>query len=116
VSSALLVPDDRALDGIPPKLNQFGTTLTASVRSPGRGGATGSGPEDYEQFIKVAHAGGELIRAGRATQGREVQLTQAGPLADRLERRTNELRNKAEADMVARSTRAMKRTCPRAGS
>jgi len=30
-----------------------------------------------------------------------VQLTQAGPLADRLERLTNELVNKAEADMVA---------------
>src|SRR5205814_6972394 len=40
-------------------------------------------------------------RAGKVAQGREVQLAQAGPLADRLERLTNELVNKAEADMVA---------------
>jgi len=56
---------------------------------------------DYEQFIKVVTQAVELIRAGKAAQGREVQLTQAGPLADRLERLTNELVNKAEADMVA---------------
>ena len=31
-----------------------------------------------------------------------MQIGQAGPLADRLERLTNELVNKAEADMVAR--------------
>ena len=57
--------------------------------------------EDYEQFIKVVTQVVELIRAGRAAQGRELQLAQAGPLADRLERLTNELVNKAEADMVA---------------
>jgi len=57
--------------------------------------------EDYEQFIKVVTEVVELIRAGKAVQGRELQLTQAGPLADRLERLTNELVNKAEADMVA---------------
>ena len=34
-------------------------------------------------------------------EGREIHLTQAGPLADRLERLTNELVNKAEADRVA---------------
>src|SRR5262249_23838258 len=43
----------------------------------------------------------ELIRAGRVGEGREVQIAQAGPLADRLERLTNELVNKAEAEMVA---------------
>jgi len=57
--------------------------------------------QDYEQFIKVVTQAVELIRAGKVAQGREVQLTQAGPLADRLERLTNELVNKAEADMVA---------------
>jgi signal transduction histidine kinase len=57
--------------------------------------------EDYEQFIKVVTQVVELIRTGKAAQGREVQVTQAGPLADRLERLTNELVNKAEADMVA---------------
>ena len=57
--------------------------------------------EDYDQFIKVVTQVVELIRAAKVAQGREVQLVQAGPLADRLERLTNELVNKAEADMVA---------------
>jgi signal transduction histidine kinase len=103
VSSALLVPDDRALDGILRKLNQFGYDLDRLqfvVRDEVE--LLGRVREDYEQFIKVVTQVVELIRAGKATQGREVQLTQAGPLADRLERRTNELVNKAEADMVAR--------------
>jgi len=43
----------------------------------------------------------DQIRHGRAAAGRDVQLKEAGPLADRLERVTNQLVNKAEADMVA---------------
>ena len=102
VSSALLVPEERTLDATLRQLNQFGydldrlqfvakdeVELLTRVR------------EDYEQFIKVVTQVIELIRAGKAVQGRELQLTQAGPLADRLERLTNELVNKAEADMVA---------------
>jgi signal transduction histidine kinase len=102
VSSALLVPEDRTLEATLRQLNQFGydldrlqfvakdeVELLARVR------------EDYEQFIKVVTQVVELIRAGKAVQGRELQLTQSGPLADRLERLTNELVNKAESDMVA---------------
>jgi methyl-accepting chemotaxis protein len=50
-----------------------------------------------------------LIRAGSAAEARDLQAAQAAPLADRLERLTNQLVNKAEADMVAgieASTRA----------
>jgi len=43
----------------------------------------------------------ELIRSGRVAEGRELQLARATPLADRLERLTNQLVNQAEADMVA---------------
>jgi len=102
VASALLVPEERTLDATLRHLNQFGydldrlqfvakdeVELLTRVR------------QDYEQFIKVVMQAVELIRAGKVAQGREVQLTQAGPLADRLERLTNELVNKAEADMVA---------------
>jgi signal transduction histidine kinase len=102
VASALLVPDDRTLDATLRQLNQFGydldrlqfvakdeVELLARVR------------QDYEQFIQVVSRVVELIRAGRAAEGRELQLAQTGPLADRLERLTNELVNKAEADMVA---------------
>ena len=102
VSSALLVPDDRALDGTLRQLNQFGYDLDRlQFVARDEVELLGRVREDYEQFIKVVTQAVELIRAGKATQGREVQLTQAGPLADRLERLTNELVNKAEADMVA---------------
>ena len=57
--------------------------------------------EDYEQFIKVVGQVVELIKAGKIAEGQKVQVMQAGPLADRLERLTNELVNKAEADLVA---------------
>jgi len=57
--------------------------------------------EDYEKFIGVVTRVIELIRGGKVAAGRDLQLKEAGPLADRLERVTNQLVNKAEADMVA---------------
>ena len=101
VDSALLVPDDRTLDATLRQLNQFGYDVDRlqfvakdEVELLGRVRA------DYEQFVMVVKKVIELIRAGKAAEGREVQLAQAGPLADRLERLTDELVNKAEADMV----------------
>ncbi len=57
--------------------------------------------ENYEQLIKVVGQVVELINAGKIAEGRNLQVVQANPLADRLERLTNELVNKAEADLVA---------------
>ncbi len=102
VSSALLVPDDRTLEATLRQLNQFGYDLDRlQFVARDEVELLGRVREDYDQFIKVVTQVVELIRAGQAAQGREVQLAQAGPLADRLERLTNELVNKAEADMVA---------------
>jgi signal transduction histidine kinase len=44
----------------------------------------------------------DVIRRGRVAEGRTLQLERVVPLADRLERLTNELVNKAETDMVER--------------
>ncbi len=102
VASALLVPDDRTLDGTLRQLNQFGYDLDRlQFVAKDEVELLGRVREDYEQFIRVVTNAVELIRAGKVAAGREVQLAQAGPLADRLERLTNELVNKAEADMVA---------------
>jgi signal transduction histidine kinase len=103
VASALLVAEDKTLEATLRQLNQFGYDLdrlqfvgqdeleiVARVR------------KDYEAFIAVVSEVIELIRAGKVAQGREVQIGRASPLADRLERLTNELVNKAEADMLAR--------------
>jgi signal transduction histidine kinase len=102
VASSLLKPEERRLEATLRQLNQFGYDLDrlqfvaqdekelfARVR------------KDYEEFIQVVTHVVELIRGGRTAEGQELQLTQATPLADRLERLTNELVNKAEADMVA---------------
>jgi signal transduction histidine kinase len=102
VSSALALPDDRILDATLRQLSQLGydpdrlqfmakdeVELLGQVRA------------DHEKFIQVVTRVVELIRAGKVTEARELRLTEAGPLADRLERITNQLVNRAEADMVA---------------
>ena len=103
VSAALLSPDERVLDGILRQLSQFGydldrlqhvaqdeVDLLAEVR------------QDYDHFIGIVTRAVELARAGQVTEARQVQLSEAGPLADRLERLTNQLVNVAEADMLER--------------
>jgi signal transduction histidine kinase len=57
--------------------------------------------QEYEAFIAVVAQVVKLVRAGKVGEGREV-MGRAGPLAQRLERLTNELVNKAESDMLAR--------------
>src|SRR5687768_402474 len=102
VASALLIHDERTLDATLRQLNQFGydldrlqfvakdeVELLAQVR------------KDYEQFIKVVSQSVELIRAGKIEAGNQLQIAQANPLAERLERLMNQLVNRAEADMVA---------------
>jgi GAF domain-containing protein len=103
VSSALLSPDERVLDGILRQLSQFGydldrlqfvaqdeVELLAEVR------------EDYDRFIAIVTDAVERARAGQLEEARALQLSEAGPLADRLERLTNQLVNVAEADMLER--------------
>jgi signal transduction histidine kinase/CHASE3 domain sensor protein len=103
VSSALLSPDQRVLDGILRQLSQFGydldrlqyvaqdeAELLAEVR------------QEYDRFIEIVTHAVELARAGEVAEAREVQLNEARPLADRLERLTNQLVNVAEAGMLER--------------
>jgi signal transduction histidine kinase len=102
VSTALLVPDEKTLEATLRQLNQFGYDLDrlqfvakdevevlAQVR------------ENYDEFVEVVTRVVDLIRVGKVAEGRELQLAQAGPLADRLERLTNQLVNRAEADIVS---------------
>src|SRR5262249_7650191 len=94
---------ERALEATLRQLNQFGYDLDRlqfvakdEVELLSRVQA------DYDRFIQVVTHVVELIRSGKGVEGQELQRTQASPLADRLERLTNELVNKAEGDMVAR--------------
>ena len=103
VAAALLVPDERTLDATLRQLNQFGYDLDRlQFVAQDEVELLGRVRVDYEAFIGVVTEAIQLIRTGKVVEGREVQIGRAGPLADRLERLTNELVNKAEADMVAR--------------
>ncbi len=102
VASALLMPDERTLEATLRQLNQFGYDLDRlQFVAKDEVELLGRVRQDYEQFIRVVTRVVELIRTDRPAEGRGLQQARAAPLADRLERLTNELVNKAEADMVA---------------
>ena len=101
VATALLQPEEQRLDATLRQLKQFGYDLDRlqflaqdEIKVMERVRA------DFEEFIKVVTRAIELIRGGKTTDGQHLQLSVASPLADRLERLTNELVNKAEADLV----------------
>ena len=102
VASALLIHDERTLDSTLRQLNQFGYDLDRlQFVAKDEVELLGKVRKDYDQFIHVVSQSIELIRAGKVAEGNELQLTQAHPLAERLERLMNQLVNRAEADMVA---------------
>src|SRR5919201_3678104 len=107
VASALAVPteqlDERTLEAALRQLNQFGYDLDRlQFVAKDEAELLGRIQDDYNHFIQVMQEVMSLIAGGRIAAGRELQRTQANPLADRLERLTNELVNRAEAEMVAR--------------
>src|SRR5436853_108876 len=103
VTSALLAPNERTLEATLRQLNQFGYDLDRlQFVAKDEVALLERVQEEYNRLIQVVTQVVELIRRGSVTEGLEFQRTQASPLADRLERLTNELVNKAEGDMVAR--------------
>jgi CHASE3 domain sensor protein len=100
VSSALLASDDATLLSTLRQLNQFGFDVDRlKFVAKDEVELLGRFRQDYERFVEIVTQVVELIRARRAAEARELQATQAAPLADRLERLTNQLVNKAEAEM-----------------
>ncbi|MGH8064404.1 MAG: response regulator [Candidatus Entotheonellia bacterium] len=107
VASVLAVPteelDQRMLEAALRQLNQFGYDLDRlQFVAKDEAELLGRIQDDYSRFIQVMQEVVSMIAGGRTASGRELQRTQASPLADRLERLTNELVNRAEAEMVAR--------------
>lgn len=101
VATALLQPEAQRLDATLRQLKQFGYDLDRlQFLAQDEIQVMGRVRIDFEEFIKVVTRAIELIRAGNAADGQNMQLSVASPLADRLERLTNELVNKAEADLV----------------
>ena len=101
VSTALLQPEERRLDATLRQLKQFGYDLDRlQFLAQDEIAVMGRVRVAFEEFIKIVTRAVELIREGKSDEGRKLQLSVASPLADRLERLTNELVNKAEADLV----------------
>ena len=103
VSSALQAPDDPILDATLRQLNQFGydfDRLQFVARDEVE--LLDLVQLEHARFSQVVTQVVDLIRTGRPAEGLELQRSQAGPIADRLERLTNQLVNKAESDMVAK--------------
>jgi signal transduction histidine kinase/HAMP domain-containing protein len=84
------------------QLNQFGYELDQlQVAAADDAELLGRVRATYDQFIAVVERVAEQWKAGNVAQGRKLQLTEASPLGDRLERLTNDLVNKAEIDLAA---------------
>lgn len=102
VATALLVPQEVRLEATLRQLRQFGYDLdrlgyiAADEREVIRSVRAG-----FVQFRSLVARTIQMIREGRRAEGLDLQLREAAPLADRLERLTNELVNKAEADLVS---------------
>jgi signal transduction histidine kinase/HAMP domain-containing protein len=102
VASALLSPTERVLEGTLRQLTQFGYDLDRlQYVARDEVELLGRVRQEYDRFIEIVTHVVELARAGQVAEAREVQLNEAGPLADRLERLTNQLVNLAESDMLA---------------
>jgi signal transduction histidine kinase/HAMP domain-containing protein len=94
--------NERTLEATREQLKQFGYKLDQlHVVAVDDAELLGRVRQTYDQFIEVVGQIVELINAGKVAEGRKRQLTQAGPLADQLERLTNDLVNKAELDLAA---------------
>src|SRR3989449_5498575 len=102
VSAALLLADEQTMASTLRQLNQFGYDVDRlEFVAKDEAELIEQFRRDYNRFIDIVTRVIELIRGGRTVEARQMQLQEATPLADRLERLTNQLVNKAEADMVA---------------
>ena len=116
ITSALLSPEDSMLESALRQLNEFRydldrlqyvtrdeAELFKRIRN------------EHEQLIQMITAVVELTRQREFKKANELRLTKTVPLADTLERLTNEMVNRAEADMEAKVMRVTGRTRHHAG-
>ncbi|MEX2247266.1 MAG: response regulator [Dehalococcoidia bacterium] len=105
-ASAFSASDDETLDSTLRQLNQSTYNfdrlqfVTEDQIGADETALLGQIEQDYGAFSDVMVQVVELVRDGNIVEAQDLQRTEARPLADRLERLTNELVNQAEADMV----------------
>src|SRR5512143_2209623 len=102
VTTALLSPEEPLLESALRQLNQFRYDLDRlQFVTRDEAELFKKIREEHEQLIQMITTVLELTREQAFTRAKELRLTKMAPLADSLERLTNEMVNRAEADMAA---------------
>jgi signal transduction histidine kinase len=101
VAAALVAPDQAELASAVRQLGLAGYNVERlSFVAPDEAERVDDLRALHGQFVAAMTKVLDLASTGKSAQAREVYSTQARPLADRLERRTDELVHKAEADTL----------------
>jgi class 3 adenylate cyclase/HAMP domain-containing protein len=101
VTSTLLGQERRMLDNLIRQLNQFGYNLDRlQLVEEDEAELLAAARADYDRFLDIVTEVVELARSGQIDKARTLQFDNARPLANRLERLTNQLVNVAEANML----------------
>ncbi|MEN8232177.1 MAG: ATP-binding protein [Thermodesulfobacteriota bacterium] len=104
ITSALLTPNDTLLESALRQLNQYRYNLDrVQFVSKGEVELFRKIQREHERLTQVVTQVVELTRAGRVYEAMELRHSQTNPVSDRLERLTNEMVNRAEADIVAKA-------------
>lgn len=103
VTSALLSPEDRMLESALRQLNEFRYDLDRlQFVTRDEVELFKKIEKEHEQLVQMITKVVELTQKREFKKANELRLTKTVPLADTLERLTNEMVNRAEADMEAK--------------
>ncbi|RJQ56887.1 MAG: HAMP domain-containing protein [Nitrospiraceae bacterium] len=103
VTSALLSPEEQTLESSLRQLNEFRYDLDRlQFVTRDEVELFNKIRKEHEQLVQMIIKVVELTRGHEFTKANELRLTKTVPLADILERLTNEMVNRAEADMEAK--------------
>jgi len=102
ITAALLNPNEQMLESALRQLNQYRYDLDrVQFVSRDEVELFDKIQQSHEQLTLVVTQVAELTRAGRGYEAMELRRSQANPVSDQLERLTNEMVNRAEAEIVA---------------
>jgi len=103
VTTAMLSPNERMLESALRQLHQFRYDLDRVQHvSADEEELFEKIKDQHERLVKVVTQVVELSRSGRVQEAMDLRLEEATPLADSLERLTNEIVNRSEASMLAK--------------
>jgi len=100
MTTALLSPEERMLESALRQLHEFRYDLERlQFVTKDEAELYNKIGKEHEQLVEVITKIVELTREKKFARARELRITRTVPLADSLERLTNEMVNRAEADM-----------------